>query len=97
MTEPMLRRIPPWLRAAIITSAQVAAGYLLLIVLNLLFDISAWLSDPTNPVDLSTPAKLAVGVLITFITGVVTAVYRAIRPPQNTYPEMPTVPDPPKP
>jgi hypothetical protein len=89
----MLSRIPPWLRAAIITGLQTLVGSLLLIVLSLILDVNDWLSDPTNPVDLSGPAKLALAAVVTFVSFIVTAVYRAIRPPQNTYPEAPTKAD----
>lgn len=86
----MLARIPPWLRAALITSGQAAIGSLLLVLLSLVADVNDWLADPTNPVDLSGPAKLVMAAALTFVTGVVTAVYRYLRPPQNTYPEGPT-------
>lgn len=89
----MLSNIPPWLRAAIITSLQALVGSLLVIALSLVVDVNSWLSDPTNPVNLSGPAKLALAALMTAVTGVVTAIYRAWRPPQNTYPEMPTKAD----
>jgi hypothetical protein len=86
----VLAKLPPWLRAAVITAGQTAVGSLLLIGLSLLVDVNGWLADPTNPVDLSGPAKLALGVAVTFVSFVVTAAYRALRPPQNTYPEQPT-------
>lgn len=93
----MLARIPPWLRAALITGGQALIGSLLLILVSLAADVNDWLSDPTNPVDISGPAKLAMAAAITFVTFLVTAVYRAIRPPQNTYPEPPTKADVPPP
>jgi hypothetical protein len=86
----MLSRIPPWLRAAIITGGQALLASLGLILVSLIADVNGWLSDPTNPVDISGPAKLAIAALFTFTTFLLTAVFRAWRPPQNTYPEPPT-------
>jgi uncharacterized membrane protein (DUF485 family) len=85
----MLKNLPTWLRAAVITGAQAAAASLLLLVLDLILDVQDWLSDPTNPVDVSGAGKAALGVLFTLITFVVTAVYRSVRPVENAYPEPP--------
>lgn len=88
----MLSKLPTWLRAAIITGLQTLAGAVLLIILNLLVDIQSWVSDRSNPVDFSTPAALAGAALLAFVVGVVTAVYRGLRPVENTYPEPPHPP-----
>lgn len=85
----MLKALPTWLRAAVITAGQTAVAALLLVLLDVLFDVQDWVEDPTNPVDLSGAATAAGVVVITFLSGVVTAVVRAVKPPENTYPEPP--------
>jgi hypothetical protein len=83
----MLAKLPPWLRAAVITSGQTLVASLCIVVLALLLDLQDWVSDPTNPVDLSGAATAAVVAIVTFASGVVTAVWRALNPPAVTYPD----------
>lgn len=90
----MLSKLPTWLRAAVITGLQTVAGAILLIVLNLALDIQGWVSDRENPVDFSTPAALGGAAVMAFVVGLVTAVYRAVRPVENAYPEPPKPPAP---
>lgn len=80
-------RLPTWLRAAIITGLQALAGVVLLILADLLFDVQDWVADPTNPVDFSGPAKLVFAAVVSFLTGVVTAVYRYLHPVAKSYPD----------
>lgn len=87
----MLKSLPTWLRAAVVTGAQAAAASLLLLFLDFLADVQGWIADPTNPVDLSGLGKAAIGVVFTLATFVVTAIVRVVRPAENTYPEAPTV------
>lgn len=81
----MLNTLPTWLRAAIITSGQAAAASILIALVDLLFDLQDWVSDPTNPVDVSGFGKLVIGAVITAATFIVTAVFRKIKPPDNSY------------
>lgn len=85
----MLKRLPTWLRAAVISGVQALVAALAVIVLALLVDVQAWLSDPTDPVNFSGQAAAAGAALIAFVQGVVVAIHRAARPPENTYPEPP--------
>lgn len=86
----MLLRLPPWLRAAIITAGQTALAAIALWLLDLIMDIQDWVADPTNKVDLSGAGKAFLTIVLTFLAFVVTAAWRALKPPQNTYPETPT-------
>lgn len=80
-----MNALPTWLRAAIITAGQAAAAVILLAVIDLLFDVQDWVSDPTNPVDISGFGKVVIGALITAITFIVTAVIRKLKPPESSY------------
>lgn len=87
----MLNRLPPWLRATVISALQALAAGLLMILLDLLADVQDWVRDPTNPVDLSGAGTAAVLALFSFCTAVVVAVHRGLlNPPQNAYPEPPS-------
>lgn len=87
--ESMLLKLPTWLRAAIITAIQAALGAFLLWLIDLGADVQDWVSDSSNPVDISGSGRALLGLLIGLCTGVVTGVYRAIRPVENDYPEPP--------
>jgi hypothetical protein len=84
-----MKSLPTWLRAALITGAQALAASLLLILLNLVVDIQSWVSDRSNPVDLSGSAQAVAAAVMTFATFLVTAVYRSVKPVENSYPELP--------
>lgn len=83
-----MKKLPTWLRAAVTTGLQTLAGLVLLGLLDLALDVQDWVADPTNPVDFSTFAKLVVAAVITFLSGLVTAVYRYLKPIETSYPEM---------
>lgn len=85
----MLSSLPTWLRAAVITSGQTFVGSFLVLLLGLLGDVQDWLDGGAAP-SLDVAAKALVSLLVAFGTGVITAGYRAVRPVQNTYPELPT-------
>lgn len=90
----MLRNIKPtWLRAAVTTGLQTLGGAVLAVVLGVLLDVQQWISDPTNPVDLSAAGAAIAGAFVAFCTALVTAVTRRINPPENSYPEPPTEPN----
>jgi hypothetical protein len=85
----MLANLPTWLRAAVITSVQAFVGTFLVTLLGLLGDIQEWVEDSTNPVDLGVPAKAIGSAVVALAVGVVTAVFRAVKPVENSYPEPP--------
>jgi hypothetical protein len=85
----MLANLPTWLRAAVITGTQAAVASLTLWLLDVIADVQGWVSDPTNPVDISGAGKALVSILFTAVTFIVTAVYRAWKPVENSYPEPP--------
>lgn len=80
-------KLPTWLRAALITGGQTLAAAVLVVLLDLLFDVQDWVRDPTNPVDLSGAATAVLIALVTFLAGLVTAIYRYVRPVERSYPD----------
>lgn len=84
-----MQNLPTWLRAAVITGGQALVGSALLWLLDLVLDVQSWVADPTNPVDISGAGKALVSILFTFVTFVVTAIYRSVKPVENSYPEQP--------
>lgn len=85
----MLMRLPTWLRAAIITAAQVLAAAVLAVVLDVLRLLTVWAfgGDPPALDDLRAAALAIVGAILVFLTAVVTAIYRRIRPLAASYPD----------
>lgn len=83
----MLKSLPTWLRATVITAGQSLLGGVLAVVLSLLLDVQQWVSDPTNPVDISGAGTAVILLLFTFCTAVVTAIMRKVKPVENSYPE----------
>lgn len=85
----MLSNLPTWLCAAVISAAQAAAAAVLVVVLSLLVDVKAWVEDPADPIEFRNHATAVFAALMAFAQAVVVAVHRAVRPPENTYPEPP--------
>jgi hypothetical protein len=81
-----MTRLPTWLRAAIITSAQAFAGTVLALFLAVVPELLGWINGGTIP-DLATYAKLLAGAVAAFVTGVVTAIYRKLKPIEQSYPD----------
>ena len=84
----MLQNLPTWLRAAVITGFQTFLGSFLVLLLGLLSDVQDWVDGGAVP-NFEWLAKALVSLIIAFVTGVITAAYRTVRPVENTYPEPP--------
>lgn len=80
--------MPNWLRAALITAAQSFAGTVLVGLLGVLDAVNQW-AQGGDPPDLSTFSKIVAGAATAAAAGVVTAVVRAIKPPEQTYHQPP--------
>lgn len=78
--------LPVWLRAAVITSAQTFIGTFLALLLAMVPDALDWVNGGAIP-DLATYAKLLAAAFAAFITGVVTAAYRRVKPIGTDYPD----------
>lgn len=76
------RRLPAWLRAALATSSQLLVASILLAVLGVLAD---WQAD--EPISWTGFLGAAKTATIIAVTGVVTAVYRWVKPPAAAYPD----------
>lgn len=76
--------IPSWLRAALITAAQSFAGTVLVALLGVLDQVREW-TETRNPPDLSAFGSVVVGAATAAAAGVITAIVRAIKPPEHTY------------
>lgn len=85
----MLSKLPTWLRASIITSVQTFVATFTVTLVGVLNDTIEWVQGGSPP-ELDVPTKAVVAALIAAVSGVVTAVHRAWRPPEDTYPEPPT-------
>jgi ABC-type uncharacterized transport system permease subunit len=85
----MLKNLPTWLRAAVITSGQAFVGTFLVTLLGLLGDVQDWVEDNSDPIDLSVPTKALASAVVALAVGIVTAIFRAVRPVENAYPEPP--------
>lgn len=79
-------KLPTWLRAAVITSAQAFAGTVLALFLAVVPELLGWVNGGTIP-DLATYAKLLAGATAAFVTGVLTAIYRKLKPIEQSYPD----------
>jgi hypothetical protein len=88
----MLKQLPTWLRAAVITGFQTFLGSFLVLLLSLVASVNEWIDGGVAP-DWSVLAKALSALVLGFVTGVLTAAYRAVRPVENTYPEPPTTPN----
>jgi hypothetical protein len=84
----MLQNLPTWLRAAVITGFQTFLGSFLVLLIGLLSEVQDWVDGGAAP-NLEFAAKAIVSLVIAFVTGTLTALYRAVRPVENTYPEPP--------
>lgn len=76
--------LPSWLRAAVITSVQTFVGTFLVTLLGLLGQVQEWVGGGEPP-DLTAPAKALASAFVALAVGVVTAVYRKLNPPEDTY------------
>lgn len=86
----MLKTLPTWLRAAVITSIQTFIAATLVGFINLFGEVQSWVDDGVVP-DFSIFARTVASAAIAAAVGVVTAVYRVLRPVENAYPEQPRV------
>jgi hypothetical protein len=86
----MLKNLPTWLRAAVISAVQAAVAAVLVVVLSLIVDVQAWVEDPSDPVEFRNHATAVFAALMAAAQAIVVAVHRAIRPVEDTYPEQPT-------
>lgn len=77
-------KLPTWLRAAVITGAQTFVGTVLALFLAVIPDLLGWVNGGAIP-DLATYAKLLAGAVAAFVTGVLTAVYRKVKPIETSY------------
>lgn len=86
----MLKSLPTWLRAAVITSIQTFVAATLVGFINLFGEVQSWVDDGVAP-DFSIFARTVASAAIAAAVGVITAVYRVLRPVENAYPEQPRV------
>jgi hypothetical protein len=80
------RSLPPAIRSGVITALVTFAGALCVAVLGLLDAVRQWL-ETGDPIDYGVATKAAVSAVIALASGVVNAIYRAIRPPALSYPD----------
>lgn len=74
-------RLPNNLRAGINTAWQAALGYFLLNVLGFMADVQQWAGDTSQDFPSVSPlGKAVAGTLVGLVVGVLTAIYRAIKP-----------------
>ncbi len=79
-----MNRLPTWLRAAINTSWQTFLGAFALLLLAALGDAQDWL-DTGAAVDVAFYGKALLSLVIAFVAGVITAVFRRVRPAEQAY------------
>lgn len=77
--------MPSWLRAALITSVQTFLATALVTLLGLLGEIQEWINDSTDEPDWSNAAKLVGSAFVAAVSGLITAVWRYLRPPEEDY------------
>ena len=80
------RNLPPAVRAGVTTAWQTFAGAALLLLLNLLDAVTSWV-EGGDPIDWSAQGRAVTSLVVALASGVVTAVYRSIRPPAASYPD----------
>lgn len=76
--------MPTWLKAALITAVQSFAGTVLIALLGVLDQVREW-TESGNPPDLSAFGSVVVGAATAAAAGLITAVSRAIKPPEQSY------------
>lgn len=78
--------MPSWLKAALITSVQTFVASVLVTLLGLLAAVQEWIGGGDAP-DWSNAAKVVGSALVAAAAGVITAVQRYFKPPEETYNE----------
>lgn len=76
--------MPSWLKAALITTAQTFLASAFITLTGLLGEIQDWINDGAEP-DWSSTAKLLGSAAIAAASGLVTAAWRALKPPEADY------------
>jgi hypothetical protein len=76
--------MPNYVKAALITAVQTFVASTLVTLLGVLSAVQGWVGGGEPP-DLTAPAKVVVSALVAAVAGVVTAIYRAAKPPETTY------------
>lgn len=80
--------MPSYLKAALITAAQTFIAATLATLLGLLGAVQDWVGGGAPP-DITAPAKVVMSALVAAVAGIVTAVWRAMKPPEQDYPDQP--------
>lgn len=78
--------MPSWLKAALITAAQAFFASAFVTLTGLLGQVQEWLDNGAEP-DWSSAAKLLGSALVAAVAGLLTAVHRGLKPPEQTYTE----------
>ncbi len=81
-----MKNLPPAIRAAVITSVQTFVGTALVTLLGILGAVQDWVGGG-DPPDLTAPAKVVASAAVAVVVGVVTALYRTVKPPAESYPD----------
>lgn len=76
--------MPNYLKAALITAAQTFVASTLATLLGVLGAVQSWVGGG-DPPDLTAPAKIVASAFLAAVAGVITAIYRAAKPPETTY------------
>lgn len=80
--------MPTWLKAALITSAQTFLASAFVTLTGLLAEIQDWINDGVEP-HWSNAAKLLGSAAAAAASGVITGIWRALKPPEETYSPQP--------
>ena len=79
------RKLPSWLRAAIVTGWSTFVAAVALPLLGFIDDLQVWIAGNGEPPNVSQLGRLLAAAVLAFVAGVVNAVFRYFRPAETAY------------